>query len=37
MKKRLQSSSRKRLLQRNKHKLTFRRQTLFIQELEKSQ
>lgn len=37
MKKRLtQSSARKRLLHRNKHKLTVRRQTLFAQELEKS-
>lgn len=37
MKKRLSSSSaRKRLLHRNKHKLTVRRQTLFVQELDKS-
>lgn len=31
MKKRLQANNRKKLLNRNKHKLTFRRQSLFIQ------
>lgn len=36
MKKRLHSSARKRLLQRNKHKLTVRRQTLFAQEFERT-
>lgn len=35
MKRKLQTSARKRVLQRNKHKLQFRRQSLFIQELDK--
>lgn len=37
MKRKLQSSARKRLLQRNKHKQTYRRHALFIQEMDKHQ